>query len=66
MSTPKKPGRPPGKKAPERPSISYRLEVDELAALEVFAKENDRTIAAESARAVRKYLRDVGALPDKK
>ncbi len=64
MSKQKKPGRPPGKKAEEKPHVGYRLTQSEFEALDRYAKENDRTVAAESARAVRKYLKENGQLSD--
>lgn len=64
MSKPKKAGRPKGTKtADETRSVSYRLTVPEFDALEAYAKENDRRIAGETARAVRKYLRELGLIP---
>lgn len=52
----------PEDKAPNRPAVGYRLSEEEYAALVKYAKENDRTPAAESARAVRKYLRELGLI----
>lgn len=56
-------GRPTGKSRPETRSVGFRLTEAEYQALSTYARENDRTFAAEAARAVRKYLRDLGLLP---
>jgi hypothetical protein len=66
MSKAKKPGRPPGKTVEEKPHVGYRLTKVEYDALVRFALSNDRTVAAESARAVKKYLRENGQLPEEK
>ena len=66
MEKPKKRGRPKGKTAEETVSIGYRLTVPEFKALEKYGNENDRKVAVETARAVRKYLRELGLIPDKK
>lgn len=63
MENAKKRGRP--KRSEATVAIGYRLPVSEYKVLEKHAKENDSKIAVETVRAVRKYLREIGLIPDK-
>lgn len=63
MEQAKKRGRP--KRSEPTVAIGYRLAASEFKALETYAKANNTTVAAESARVVRKYFRELGLIPDK-
>jgi hypothetical protein len=63
MEYAKKRGRP--KRSEATVAIGYRLPVSEFKLLETHAKENDSKVAIETVRAVRKYLREIGLIPEK-
>ena len=63
MENAKKLGRP--KLSEVSIAIGYRLPLSEFKLLEKHAKQNNRKVAGETVRAVRKYLRELGLVVEK-